>query len=103
MMRKYSRFQVVMIAGLRMLVILLIYSAVIHFSVKSIYKFIELKNLNSQIAYEKQRYEKMLEEYAKELHFGQRIEKDKSLQLKVLKETRTYFEEDEEPIFIYDK
>lgn len=93
---------IVIVIG-KMMVLLLIYGAVLHVSLKTLFKYLELKQLSRELALSKTDYEKLLKEYSKALLESSKLKGDVEFQRKILRESGYYFELNEEPLVIIEE
>ncbi len=87
----------------RTIILLVIYGAFLHFSVSTIYKYLEYRKTSSDLKANLMRYEELFRNYTDALVKSERLKKNPMYQREVLKKSELFIEMDEEPLIIVDQ
>jgi len=93
----------IVVVSVKMILLLFIYGAVLHVALKSVFKYLELRQLSRELAIEKTDYERLLKEYSEALLVSSKLKGDAEFQRSILKESGYYFELNEEPLVIIEE
>ena len=98
-----DRWQRFKLLAQRFLLLLIIYMALLHFTVLTAFEVVEYVRVSRELAAKNTEYSRLFREYSEELWESERLTSDKSYRRQVLKGTRYYSESDEELVLILEQ
>lgn len=87
----------------RAVILLLVWGLFLHFAVRAAAVFVQYRQVSRALTQKDVEYRKMYQQYAEQLWEGERLERDREYQRRILKDTYYYFERDEQPLIIVDQ